>query len=73
MVKEQIEVKWGNTVIDNLTNDEIDAIIEDILDDSFPLILSFRRGFSWEPLSMFLPTHNIGSSPYIVTKVTYCR
>ena len=30
MPKELIEVKWGKTVIDNMTNDEIDAIIEDI-------------------------------------------
>ena len=30
MLKELIEVKWGNTAIENLTSDEIDALIEDI-------------------------------------------
>ena len=30
MVKELIDVKWGEALIDNLSNSEIDDIIEDI-------------------------------------------
>ena len=45
LVKELSEVNRGNTAIDHLTNYDIYAIIEDILDDSFLLIISSRRVF----------------------------